>query len=170
MTEGSVIRLDHPVLVADRHRLRSLLTQDQRENSTLLLIGRRHLRSNNSWMHNLPRLVGGTNRGTLLMHPEDAQSRGIAAGQQVRVQSEIGEIEVEVDITDAVMSGVVSLPHGWGHARTGTRWRVAESTGAASVNDIISTRAFDPLSGNAAVTGVIVTVTAGGEEPSGRGR
>lgn len=170
MTVGSVIRLDHPVLVADRHRLRSLLTQDQRENSTLLLIGRRHLRSNNSWMHNLPRLVGGTNRGTLLMHPEDAQSRGIAAGQQVRVQSEIGEIEVEVDITDAVMSGVVSLPHGWGHARTGTRWRVAESTGAASVNDIISTRAFDPLSGNAAVTGVIVTVTAGGEEPSGRGR
>ncbi len=125
----------------------------------LLLIGRRHLRSNNSWMHNLPRLTGGSNRCTLLMHPLDAERRGVRAGSTVTIESAVGRINAPVEISDEVMIGVVCLPHGWGHGtRDGVGWRHASSAGGSSINDITDTGAFDPLSGNAAVSGTPVRV------------
>lgn len=162
MTSNRRIRLDHPVVVDDWARVRALLESEPSDAGArpeaFRLIGRRHLRSNNSWMHNYPRLVRGTNRCTVLMHPDDAGRLGCAAGTRVTVSSEIGAIEAEVTITDDVMPGVVCLPHGWGHSRAGSRWRVAERTSGASVNDITDTSLFDPLSGNAAVTGMSVKI------------
>jgi len=163
MTDGKRIRLDHPVVTADWQRVRSLLDGEpdaQRQPDHFLLIGKRHLRSNNSWMHNYSRLLGGSNRCTLLMHPIDADQLGHANGGQVTVASSVGSIEAEVEISEAVMPGVVCLPHGWGHSREGSRWRIAESTRGMSVNDITDTSRFDPLSGNAAVTAVPVSVRA----------
>lgn len=157
MTSDQRIQLDHPVVVADWPRVRTLIDSAGDEDR-LRLIGRRHLRSNNSWMHNFPRLLGGSNHCALLMHPDDAQRLGHANGGEVTVESAVGSIEAEIEITDAVMPGVVCLPHGWGHSREGSRWRTAESTTGSSVNDITDSSRFDPLSGNAAVTGVPVTV------------
>ena len=124
----------------------------------LVLIGRRHLRSNNSWMHNSDRLVKGPTRCTILMHPDDAAARGLADGVQARVSTALGAIEVPVETTDAMMRGVVSVPHGWGHDRAGTRLRVAERVAGASVNDITDPAAIDVLSGTAALTGQRVEV------------
>ncbi|WP_437736371.1 molybdopterin oxidoreductase family protein [Sorangium sp. So ce1335] len=124
----------------------------------LQLIGRRQLRSNNSWLHNSHRLVKGRNRCTLLMHPEDAARRGIAGAQRVRVSSRVGSIELEVELTDAVMPGVVSVPHGWGHGRDGVQLGTARQHAGASVNDLTDHLAIDALSGTAALNGVPVRV------------
>ncbi|MNZ79168.1 Assimilatory nitrate reductase catalytic subunit [compost metagenome] len=126
----------------------------------LLLIGRRHVRSNNSWMHNYHRLVKGKPRYQLLMHPQDLQQRGLVDGQRVRVSSRVGSIEVEVAASDEVMAGVVSLPHGWGHARPGVQLSIASGQGGASANDLTDERHLDALSGNAALNGVPVEVEA----------
>ncbi|MBO3277176.1 molybdopterin oxidoreductase family protein [Pseudomonas schmalbachii] len=126
----------------------------------LLLIGRRHVRSNNSWMHNYHRLVKGKPRYQLLMHPQDLARRGLVDGQRVRVSSRVGSIEVEVAASDEVMAGVVSLPHGWGHARPGVQLSIASGQGGASVNDLTDERHLDALSGNAALNGVPVEVEA----------
>jgi anaerobic selenocysteine-containing dehydrogenase len=124
----------------------------------LRLIGRRHLRSNNSWMHNSLRLVKGRNRCTLLMHPEDAERRGIARAQRVRVRSRVGSIELEVEVSDEVMPGVVSVPHGWGHDLAGVQLGTARQHAGASVNDLTDHLVIDALSGNAALNGVPVRV------------
>jgi anaerobic selenocysteine-containing dehydrogenase len=124
----------------------------------LLLIGRRDLRSNNSWMHNSERLVRGKPGCLLKMHPTDGARLGIAEGQRVRLKSRIGAIEVEVELTDEMMRGVVSLPHGWGHAREGTLLRTAQRHPGASINDVTDERAIDALSGNAAFSGTPVEV------------
>jgi anaerobic selenocysteine-containing dehydrogenase len=126
----------------------------------LLLIGRRTLRSNNSWMHNCERLVSGRNRCVLLMHPDDAQQRGLVAGQRVVVESEVGRIEVPLDVSDEMMPGVVSLPHGWGHDRPGTQLRVAELHAGVSMNDAVDDAGIDALSGTSILNGVPVTVEA----------
>ncbi|HEY0194920.1 MAG TPA: molybdopterin-dependent oxidoreductase [Kofleriaceae bacterium] len=126
----------------------------------LILIGRRDLRSNNSWMHNSARLTKGPPRCTLLIHPDDATARGLVTGGTARVSTPLGAIELPVEITDRIMPGVVSVPHGWGHGRAGTRLRVAEATPGQSVNDILDPRAIDPLSGTSALTGQRVEVTA----------
>lgn len=126
----------------------------------LLLIGRRHVRSNNSWMHNYHRLVKGKPRHQLLMHPHDLAARGLADGQRVRVQSRVGMVEVEVAVSDEMMRGVVSLPHGWGHARQGVRMDIATSQPGVSANDLTDERFLDALSGNAALNGVPVRVAA----------
>ncbi|MCD5995095.1 molybdopterin oxidoreductase family protein [Pseudomonas sp. CDFA 602] len=126
----------------------------------LLLIGRRHVRSNNSWMHNFHRLVKGKPRHQLLMHPDDLASRGLSDGQQVRVSSRVGVIEVEVLASLDMMPGVVSLPHGWGHARKGVRMDIAQSQPGVSANDLTDERQMDALSGNAALNGVPVQVAA----------
>jgi anaerobic selenocysteine-containing dehydrogenase len=126
--------------------------------SGLLLIGRRHVRSNNSWMHNFRRLTKGKARHQLMMHPEDASRLGLAQGQKVRVSSRVGEVSVELDISDSVLPGVVSLPHGWGHGRPGTRTRVADKTPGVCVNDLTDDRDVDGLSGNAVLNGVPVEV------------
>ncbi|MFK3970300.1 molybdopterin oxidoreductase family protein [Pseudomonas sp. NPDC087358] len=126
----------------------------------LLLIGRRHVRSNNSWMHNYHRLVKGKPRHQLLMHPEDLASRGLSDGQRVRVSSRVGTIEVEVLASAEMMPGVVSLPHGWGHGRSGVQMDIARSQPGASANDLTDERQMDAVSGNAALNGVPVTIAA----------
>jgi anaerobic selenocysteine-containing dehydrogenase len=125
----------------------------------LVLIGRRQLRSNNSWMHNAQRLVKGRVRCTLLVHPEDAAHACVRDGDTVHLQSAAGSIAVPVEVTDAMMPGVVSLPHGWGHDRDGTRLSVAREHAGASVNDVTSEEWLDTLSGTAAFNGVPVEVT-----------
>ena len=126
----------------------------------LLLIGRRHVRSNNSWMHNYHRLVKGKPRHQLLMHPDDLVSRQLSDGQRVRVSSRIGMIEVEVVASLDMMPGVVSLPHGWGHGRPGVQMSIASAQPGASANDLTDERQLDELSGNAALNGVPVQVAA----------
>jgi anaerobic selenocysteine-containing dehydrogenase len=123
----------------------------------LRLIGRRHVRSNNSWMHNFHRLVKGEARHQLLMHPADLGARGLADGEDVRVRSRAGEVLVEVKASDDMMPGVVSLPHGWGHSREGTRLGIAEAHAGASNNDLTDENFLD-ISGNAALNGVPVSV------------
>jgi len=164
-----------PVL-ADLQRLRARLLASAADPSAdtgtgaaaldLLLIGRRQLRSNNSWMHNVPRLVRGRNRCTLLIHPDDAAARRIADGDAVRLVSRTGSVDVPAEVTDAVMSGVVSLPHGWGHGRDGVQARVAQAHAGASVNDVTDDRFVDALSGNAALNGVPVRVERAPRDPS----
>ncbi|WP_137886745.1 molybdopterin oxidoreductase family protein [Pseudomonas sp. 2FE] len=126
----------------------------------LVLIGRRHVRSNNSWMHNYHRLVKGKPRHQLLMNPEDLDKRGLADGQLVRVRSRVGAIEVEVAVSEEMMPGVVSLPHGWGHKRPGVQMAIASAQPGASANDLTDERQLDALSGNAALNGVPVEVEA----------
>ncbi|MFK7991041.1 MAG: molybdopterin oxidoreductase family protein [Sandaracinaceae bacterium] len=124
----------------------------------LVLIGRRHLRSNNSWMHNVPKLMAGKPICTLMMHPEDADERGVSDGEPVRVTSRVGEVTVPVEVTEDVMRGVVSLPHGFGHDRPGVRLEVARRHAGVSVNDLTDELAIDALTGNAALNGVPVAV------------
>jgi anaerobic selenocysteine-containing dehydrogenase len=124
----------------------------------LLLIGRRHVRSNNSWMHNAPRLVKGKPRHQLEMHPDDLAVRGLADGERVRIRSRIGTVEVEVRATDVVGPGVACLPHGFGHGRPGTRMARAALVAGASYNDLSDPGFLDGVSGNAAVNGLPVFV------------
>jgi len=151
------IQLAPAPLVADAARLDALLAEPL-ASGHLSLIGRRQLRSNNSWMHNSLRLVKGPERCTLLMHPVDAGARGLAAGQKVRVTSRAGSLEAPLEVSDEVMPGVVSLPHGWGHARDGVALSVARAHPGVSLNDITDELRVDPLAGTAAVSGVPVTV------------
>jgi anaerobic selenocysteine-containing dehydrogenase len=124
----------------------------------LLLIGRRHQRDNNSWLHNSARLTRGRPRHALLAHPDDLAARGIRDGDTVLVRSAVGEVRVEVAATDDVMPGVVSLPHGYGHRRTGVRMRHAETLPGVTMNDLTDASVVEGLSGNAVLNGVPVSV------------
>jgi len=126
------------------------------------LIGRRQLRSNNSWMHNSLRLIKGRNRCTILMHPNDADRLHLADAQPVRVTSGVGEVELPLERSEDVMPGVVSMPHGFGHNRPGTRMTIAEKHAGVSINDLTDDQAIDPLTGNAAFSGQRVTVASAG--------
>ncbi|MEV6754191.1 molybdopterin-dependent oxidoreductase [Streptomyces sp. NPDC051214] len=126
----------------------------------LVLVGRRHLRSNNSWMHNVRSLTGGSNRCTLHVHPDDAARLGVENGGHARVKAAGGSLTVPVEVTDAVRPGVVSLPHGWGHDRPGTRLAVAAENPGANVNQLLDGTLLDPLSGTSVLNGFPVTVTA----------
>jgi anaerobic selenocysteine-containing dehydrogenase len=126
----------------------------------LVLIGRRHLRSNNSWMHNVPALMKGRDRCTLHVHPDDAIRFGLADGDVARVSSRVGAVEVPVEISAEVMPGVVSLPHGWGHDVPGSRMSVARAHAGVNSNVLTDERAIDPLSGNAVLNGIPVRVQA----------
>lgn len=123
-----------------------------------VLIGRRQLRSNNSWMHNSARLVKGRPRCTLLMHPDDAAHTGVVDGDRVQLTSERGEIEVPIELSEAMMRGVVSLPHGWGHSRKGVQLTVAAEHPGVSINDVTDEHLVDELTGTSAVSGVPVAV------------
>jgi len=151
------IELAPALFVKDAQRLRAMLDGDQAD-QPLLLIGRRHLRSNNSWMHNSLRLVRGKDRCTLLMHPDDASRLGVAGEAKVAVVSRTGRIEVPLELSDEVMPGVVSLPHGWGHHRPGTELSVAEEHPGVSINDLTDESVVDDLCGNAVLSGVPVRV------------
>ncbi|MGQ4266838.1 molybdopterin-dependent oxidoreductase [Nocardiopsis changdeensis] len=125
---------------------------------SLVLVGRRHLRSNNSWSHNVPRLTGGSNTCTLHVHPQDAARLGLAEGAEATVRSAYGEVNAPVELTDTVSPGVVSLPHGWGHGLPGTRMAVAAQNPGVNVNAVTDPSVVDPLSGNAVLNGVPVAV------------
>ena len=124
----------------------------------LLLIGRRHIRSNNSWMHNSHRLVKGKPRWQLLMHPDDLAARNLQNESQVRIQSRVGSVETQVLASDEVMPGVVSLPHGWGHKRAGVSMAIAGEQDGVSCNDLTDDKLIDQISGNAALNGVPVKI------------
>lgn len=125
----------------------------------LLMIGRRHLRSNNSWMHNIDVLVKGKDRCTLLIHPADAEARGLRSGDCADVRSTAGALTAIVEVSDEVMPGVVSLPHGWGHDTPGARLSVAERRPGVNLNRLVDGNVLDPLSGNARINGIPVDVT-----------
>ncbi|WP_329246694.1 molybdopterin oxidoreductase family protein [Streptomyces sp. NBC_01478] len=153
---GKVELLPRPI-VDDLPRLRQAM--DDRADG-LVLVGRRHLRSNNSWMHNVPALTGGTNRCTLHIHPDDAERLGVVDGAPVRVKGAGGEVTAPAEITDGLRRGVVSLPHGWGHDRPGTRMSHAAADPGVNVNQLLDGSLLDPLSGNAVLNGVPVEVAA----------
>lgn len=157
---GRIELLPRPI-ADDLPRLRQELTRRQQDGG-LVLVGRRHLRSNNSWQHNIPALTGGSNRCTLHIHPEDAARLGIADGAPVRVRGDGGEVTAPAEITDTVRPGVVSLPHGWGHDRPGTRLRHAARNPGVNVNQLLDGRLLDPLSGTAVLNGFPVEVAPAG--------
>jgi anaerobic selenocysteine-containing dehydrogenase len=159
-TPSGKIELAPDRIIADVSRLEASL--EDLNGDGLVLVGRRHLRSNNSWMHNLPTLASGSNRCVLHLHPDDAAARGIEHGSVVTVTSAVGDIEVEVEVTEDVMRGVVSLPHGWGHGLPGTKLSVAAVNPGANTNLLTDPGANDPLSGNAVLNAIPVTVTAVG--------
>jgi anaerobic selenocysteine-containing dehydrogenase len=155
-TKSGKIELAPPEITSDLPRLLSNL---ERPGNGLVLIGRRQLRSNNSWMHNVPTLVRGSNRCTLKLSPEDAQRLGLADGDTARISSRVGAIEAPVEVSDEMMPGVVSLPHGWGHGAPGIQMSVAAKNAGVSVNDLTDETVIDPLSGNAVLNAVPVEVS-----------
>lgn len=156
-TASGLIELAPPQLVDDVARLRESVGQPT---DGFVLIGRRHLRSNNSWMHNLPALAGGTNRCTLQMHPDDAAELGVSDSAVVKGPG--GAVVVPVEITEDIRRGVLSLPHGWGHDREGTGQRLAARAPGVNVNQLNDGSALDPLSGTAVLNGIRVVI-----EPAG---
>ena len=157
-TPDKRIQLVPDIYREDLSRLRAKLEASSPTNGALSLIGRRDLRSNNSWMHNSRRFVKGQTRCTLHMHPDDAQARNLRDGERVRVRSAVGAIEVPLEVSSEIMSGVVSMPHGWGHDVDGSRLSVAKAHPGASINDITDPRSVDELTGNARFSDVPVTV------------
>ncbi|MEU9147215.1 molybdopterin oxidoreductase family protein [Streptomyces sp. NPDC048349] len=151
---GRIELLPDPI-AAELPRLRAALADRP---AALVLVGRRHLRSNNSWLHNVPALTGGSNRCTLQVHPQDADRLGLTDGGRARITADGGSLDVPVEITDTLRTGVVSLPHGWGHDRTGTRLSVAAATPGANVNQLLDGSRLDPLSGTAVLNGFPVTL------------
>ncbi|MBP2325568.1 anaerobic selenocysteine-containing dehydrogenase [Kibdelosporangium banguiense] len=156
-TEDGKVQLCPAELAADVPRLLDWLA---RQKPGFVLIGRRHLRSNNSWMHNIPALVKGSNTCTLHINPADAAKLEVTTGQHVRLVSRTGSLEVAVEETDKIMPGVVSLPHGWGHDTPGTRLSVAGSTTGVNANVITDESVIDIPSGNAVFNGVPVALEA----------
>jgi len=159
-TMDKLIHLAPDLVVADLDRLRHAIDTQIDAGPTdgeLVLIGRRHQRDNNSWMHNSERLTRGKPRHQLLMNPADLTSRGLTDGERVRVSSRVGEVTTEVRGTDDMMPGVVSLPHGYGHSAEGSRLTNASKVAGVSVNDLTDPERLD-VSGNAVLNGVPVTV------------
>lgn len=154
-TPSGQVELAPQPLLDDLPRLAAVLDEPA---DGLLLIGRRHLRSNNSWGHNLAPLVGGSNRCTLQIHPVDAAARGLVDAGTAAVTSSVGRLEVEVEVTERIRPGVVSLPHGWGHDVDGVELRVARKAGGVNSN-VLTPPEIDPLSGTAVLNGIPVTVT-----------
>ncbi len=158
-TKDKRIKLTPKAFIGDLPRLRRWMEEIDGRRASLTLIGRRELRSNNSWMHNAARLMKGADRCTLLMHPDDAAARSITNGQTVTIASRAGEVKAPLEITDSIRPGVVSLPHGFGHDREGVRLSVAQAHAGASFNDIADDLRLDELCGTAAFSGTPVEVT-----------
>jgi anaerobic selenocysteine-containing dehydrogenase len=150
---GKVELAPEPIL-ADRARLRAALAR--RPNGGMVLVGRRQLRSNNSWMHNLPALVKGRDRCTIHVHPGDAERLGLADGGRALVRSAAGAIEGPIELTEDIMPGVVSIPHGWGHHENGMRMNVAVQHAGINSNVLTDESIVEPLSGNAILNGIPV--------------
>jgi anaerobic selenocysteine-containing dehydrogenase len=160
-TPSGAIELAPDLVVGDVARLRKSLAVDA-PNGGLLLIGRRHVRSNNSWMHNVASLAKGRDRCTLLVHPDDAKRCGLANGGLARVRSRVGELTAPVALSDEMMPGVVSLPHGFGHDAPGARLQVAAEQAGVNSNRLCDEHAIDALSGNAVLNGIPVEIAPAG--------
>ena len=159
-TPDKIIDCAPEEFLADLKRLAETLEAPR--DHRLKLIGRRHVRSNNSWLHNSARLVKGKDRCTLMIHPEDARARNLGDGSLAEVSSRSGSVRLSVEVTDDMMPGTVSIPHGWGHNLPGVKMGVAQAHAGVSINDLTDERAIDPLSGNAALSGVQVEVRPAG--------
>ena len=159
-TASGRIELAPEPIVDDVDRLRAAA---DREGNGMVLIGRRQLRSNNSWMHNLEPLVRGKERCTAHVNPADAARLGLDDGGRARVSSRAGTLEVPVEVTDAVMPGVVSIPHGWGHDVDGIRMAVAVEHAGSNSNLLADETMVDPLSGNAVLNGIPVELAPAAE-------
>jgi anaerobic selenocysteine-containing dehydrogenase len=155
-TKSGRIELAPAELVVDVTRLRD--ARHRPASDGLVLVGRRDLRSNNSWMHNLPLLVSGPARCTLHVHPDDADRHGLRDGAPARVRSRTGTVELPVEVTDAIMPGVVSIPHGWGHDQPGTVMSVAQEHAGANSNVLADDLLVDVPSGNAVFNGIPVVL------------
>jgi anaerobic selenocysteine-containing dehydrogenase len=153
-TVSGKVELAPEPLLADVPRL--VEAMEEHRDGQLVLVGRRDLRSNNSWMHNLPKLVSGPPRCTAHVHPDDAARLGLADGEPARVTSRVGAIEVPVEVTEDVMPGVVSIPHGWGHDAPGVGWQVARAHAGANANVLTDGEDLEPLSGTAVLNGIPV--------------
>ena len=158
-TASGRIELAPEPIVADLPRLRESLAATAPD---MVLVGRRQLRSNNSWMHNLEPLVKGKERCTAQLHPDDAARLGLAEGAAAVLSSAAGRVQAPVEITDSVMPGVVSLPHGWGHDQPGMRMAVAGAHHGVNSNFLADESAVEPVSGNAVLNGIPVDVTPAG--------
>lgn len=158
-TPTGTIEAAPPQLVEEAARMAEAL-RGRTPETGLVLVGRRGLRSNNSWMHNIPLLARGANRCTLWLHPDDAAARGIAQGGLATVSNGVGTVTVEVEITDAVAPSVVCLPHGWGHSEPGVWGPVAAGQAGVNSNLLSPSDGLDALSGTAVLNGIPVTVTA----------
>jgi anaerobic selenocysteine-containing dehydrogenase len=155
-TASRKVELAPPEIAADVPRLRAAL--DERGSNGMVLIGRRQLRSNNSWMHNVQTLTRGSNKCTLIVNPQDASRLGLEDGSTARIRSRVGEVDAPVEISDEMMPGVASLPHGWGHNAPGMRLSVAHANAGVSMNDLTDEQLLDPLSGNAVLNAIPVTI------------
>ena len=156
-TPSGKVELAPPMLLADLPRALAALGQPDDD---MVIIGRRDVRSNNSWMHNLPTLARGPERCTLLLHPNDAQRLGLHDGVLAKIQRGDAQITAPVHVSDTVRPGVACLPHGWGHDQPGTRLGIASLRPGANLNALLDDRLTDPLSGNAVLSGLAVTVSA----------
>lgn len=159
-TSNKRINLTPTRITADLKRIPQLIEAHQGESKPLRLIGRRDLRSNNSWMHNSPRLMKGHDRCTLLMHPQDAIRRELQAGQAVEVSSNTGSIQLKLELSEEMMPGVISIPHGWGHHLAGIQLQVAHTKAGVNVNELTSNERIDVPTGNAVFNGLAVEVAA----------
>ncbi|APD91224.1 dehydrogenase [Alteromonas mediterranea] len=154
--ENKKINLDFDYFMADIDRVNTHFFDKQSHAHPLVLIGRRHIKTNNSWLHNSPRMVKGNNRCTMQLHPDDGAKYGINNGDEVKVKSRVGELTIEAEITDAIMPGVVSIPHGWGHNKKGIKLSVASQHPGVNTNILTDHMQVDELSGNAVLNGVPV--------------
>jgi len=154
-TESGRIDLAPARIVADVARLRERMESPRTE---MLLIGRRDMRCSNSFMHNLPSLVKGRNRCTLLISGEDARRIGLSPGDRARVTSRVGSLVAPIEVSDDLMPGVVSLPHGWGHDEADTRQSVAKAHPGVNANALTDDQAYDAASGTAVLFGTPVQV------------
>jgi anaerobic selenocysteine-containing dehydrogenase len=158
-TRDKQIHLAPEILLADLERLAARLSRTPAPGS-LSLIGRRQIRNNNSWMHNAPRLMNGPDRCTLLVHPADAAARGLHNGQRVEIRSAVGAVTAPLELSDSMMPGVVSLPHGFGHGRPGTVQTVANAHPGASLNDLTEAANVDAPTGTAVLSATPVWVSS----------
>lgn len=159
-TDDKAIQLVIQSLIEPIKELAQDTESEQNKAFDMRLIGRRHVRSNNSWMHNSHRLVKGPKRYQALVNPSDLERLAIADGALIEVETRVGKERVEVQASDEVMPGVVSIPHGWGHNRSGIRLNIAEQHAGVSVNDLVDDQFYDPVTGNAALNGVHCQISA----------
>lgn len=152
------LRFDY--FMPDIQRVENFFYNNASSKDTMLLIGRRHLKTNNSWSHNSRRMTKDARLCTAQIHPDDALRQGIKSGNQVTISSRVGQIVIEAEVTEKVMPGVIAVPHGWGHDKDGVGWQHAKQQGGVSVNDLTDEMVLDELSGNAVLNGVPVTLSA----------